>query len=87
VATSNNETINVNHMDGATYFDANIQYKFMSGPSGEASAYLNIRNLMNKDPFIQAQGPAGVTFLTPAFNPSLYDSIGRTFRAGVRFKM
>ena len=30
---------------------------------------------------------SAVTFLTPAVNPSLYDELGRVFRAGIRFKM
>jgi iron complex outermembrane receptor protein len=87
VATSNNETINVNYMPGAMYFDANISYKIAIGEGSESQFFFNVKNLTNKDPAIYAQGPAGVGFLTQATNPSLYDQLGRVFRAGVRFKM
>ena len=50
-------------------------------------AYLNVRNLMNSDPALVAQGPGGVAFSTPPSNPRYYDSLGRMFRAGIRFRM
>ncbi|MHB1207350.1 MAG: TonB-dependent receptor domain-containing protein [Rhodospirillaceae bacterium] len=81
------ETINNNHMNGAFYWDANISYKIPTGEAGETQLFLTVRNLTNKDPEIFAQGPAGVGFLTQASNPTLYDQLGRVFRAGVRFKM
>ena len=38
-------------------------------------------------PALVAQGPAGTSFLGQPANPTLYDTLGRTFRAGVRFRM
>ena len=87
VATNNTETINLNSMAGAMYWDANISYKIAMGESVESQLFLSVRNLTNKDPEIYPQGPAGTGFLTAAANPSLYDTLGRVFRAGVRFKM
>ena len=86
-ATSFNETININTMAGALYWDANISYKIPVGDMGETQLFLTVRNLTNKDPEIFAQGPAGTGFLTQATNPGLYDQLGRVFRASVRFKM
>jgi len=86
VATNNNETININYLPGALYWDANVSYKIRTG-EGETQLFLTVRNLTNKDPAIYGQGPAGTGFLTQATNPVLYDQLGRVFRAGVRFKM
>ncbi len=49
--------------------------------------FLNIRNLSNRDPVIVAGGPSGIPFDTVSTNPSLYDSLGRVYEAGVRFKL
>ncbi|MGE3475271.1 MAG: hypothetical protein AB7H70_05645 [Rhodospirillaceae bacterium] len=60
---------------------------FLQNDSGEAEAFLSIRNLANKDPAIQAQGPAGTAHSTMPCTGQTYDCIGRTFRAGIQFKM
>ncbi len=86
-ATSFAPTINQNHMNGALYWDANVSFKIPTGEAGESQLFLSVRNMTNKDPEIFPQGPAGTGFLTQATNPGLYDQLGRTFRAGVRFKM
>ncbi len=88
-SSSLNRTVNDNHVPGALYLDAALTYKILDIDQDGAGvdAYLNVRNLMNKDPALVAQGPGGVAFSTPPSNPLYYDSLGRMFRAGVRFRM
>jgi outer membrane receptor protein involved in Fe transport len=87
-STATNRTVSENDIPGAWYFDLNLTYKFLQGDEGdEAEAFLTIKNLLDKDPALVAQGPAGTSFLSQPANPTLYDTLGRTFRAGVRFKM
>jgi outer membrane receptor protein involved in Fe transport len=87
VSTTPNNTINNNHIDGAMYFDLALTYKFMNDGASNAEAFFNIRNIANKDPVLVAGGPSGVPYDTVTTNPSFYDSLGRVFRAGIRFKM
>jgi outer membrane receptor protein involved in Fe transport len=88
VSTTANNTINNNHIDGAMYFDLALSYKFLQGENGSNSElFLNIKNITNKDPVLVAGGPSGVPYDTVTTNPSNYDTLGRVFRLGVRFKM
>ncbi|MGE4063399.1 MAG: TonB-dependent receptor [Rhodospirillaceae bacterium] len=87
VSTAANTTINTNYQPGATYFDLTLRYNFLQNDAGEADIFFNVRNLMDKDPAVTAQGPAGVAFATNSCNPSLYDCLGRVFRAGINFRM
>ncbi|WP_425409850.1 TonB-dependent receptor plug domain-containing protein [Hyphococcus sp.] len=86
--TSNSiaRTTNNNQIDGALYFDASVAYKLLLGNS-EAEVFLSVRNLTNKDPAVVAPGPTGLAFAVPPTNPTLYDQLGRVFRAGLRFQM
>ncbi len=87
-STATKRTVSENDIPGAWYFDLNLSYKFLQGDGGdEAEAFLTVKNLMDKDPALVAQGPAGTSFLSQPANPTLYDTLGRTFRAGVRFRM
>jgi outer membrane receptor protein involved in Fe transport len=87
VSTGANQTTNNNFQPGATYFDATFRYKFMQTDAGDMDFFFNIRNLMNKDPAVTAQGPAGTSHSTMPCNASLYDCLGRVFRAGINFRM
>jgi iron complex outermembrane receptor protein len=88
VSTTANNTINNNHIDGAMYFDLSLTYKILHGDNGANSeVFLNVKNITNKDPVLVAGGPSGVPYDTVTTNPSNYDSLGRVFRLGVRFKM
>ncbi len=87
VSTGNNRTVDTNHIDGAVYWDTSIAYKIMIGDSANSELFLNVRNLTNKDPAIVAPGPGGYTYEQAPYNGALYDALGRTFRAGIRFKM
>ncbi|MCA0200440.1 MAG: TonB-dependent receptor [Proteobacteria bacterium] len=86
VSTVNNRTVDDNHIAGAIYFDTSMAYKF--GVSDvDMEAFFNVKNVFNKDPAVVAPGPGGFTYEAPAANATLYDTLGRVFRAGLRFKM
>ena len=88
-STTTNPTINSNAIEGAFYWDTTISYKFahMADNGYDAEAFFNVSNLTNKDPAIAAQGPGGFPYAAIPTNPTLYDVLGRTFRAGIRFKL
>jgi outer membrane receptor protein involved in Fe transport len=83
VSTASNPTINNNHLPGAFYVDASAAYK-LSWNSAEFETFLSVQNLANRDPAIVPQGPGGLAYATTPTNPTLYDVLGRTYRAGVR---
>jgi outer membrane receptor protein involved in Fe transport len=87
--TSTVLTQNTNYLPGALYWDSNFAYRFRMGDENgsDMEAFFAVRNLMNKDPAIVAQGTSGVAFSTPPCNAVLYDCLGRVFHAGIRFKM
>ncbi len=89
VSTTDNQTIDDNAIPSAWFFDAAVNYTFHVGEDENTSiqAFLNIQNLFNTDPPIIANGPTGIPWGVANNNPTLYDSLGRVFRAGVRFKM
>jgi outer membrane receptor protein involved in Fe transport len=87
VSTANNRTIDSNHMPGAMYFDVSGSYKFLQTDAVEMEAFLNIRNVANKDPAMYPAGWTGTDFNNPPYNPSMYDYLGRVFRGGIRFTM
>jgi iron complex outermembrane receptor protein len=84
VSTVANRTINNNRIDGAWYVDVQSNYRFDVGPT-RMQAFINIRNLLNEDPVLVANGPTGNN--TPAYpqtNRVLYDVQGRIYRLGLR---
>lgn len=85
-STVTNRTINDNHIDGAFYLDATTSREITMG-SRKLELFLNVTNIFDKDPPVVAPGPAGSAYATPATNQSLYDLLGRTYRAGVRFRL
>ncbi len=87
VSTTTNVTQNINALPGAAYFDLTLRYGFMRNDIAEADAFFSVRNMMDKDPAIVAQGPAGTSHSTMPCNAGLYDCLGRVFRAGINFKM
>ncbi|EQB01947.1 hypothetical protein L288_17145 [Sphingobium quisquiliarum P25] len=81
-STTANQTINDNSMPAAMYFDANITVKLMDG----IETFLSVDNIANKDPYQMPYGPS-IGANPISINPVLYDTMGRLFRAGVRFKL
>jgi len=78
-------TIDVNHIDGQWLFDANITYRFLNKGDGvaDADAFFTISNILNTDPPVVATSSPEYWHRT---NSLLYDTLGRAFRAGVRFR-
>ncbi len=86
-STTTNITMNDQQIAGAVYFDLSGSYTFLQTDDGtEAEAFLNIRNLFDKDPVIIHNGPGGTSYLTINANANMYDIMGRVFRVGVRFR-
>ncbi|MCA0202431.1 MAG: TonB-dependent receptor [Proteobacteria bacterium] len=84
VSTAAFPTIDYNHIDSRFYHDLSLTYKFLQMDGGAtASAYLNIMNLMDKEPPMVASS----AYWYMNVNPQLYDAIGRRFYAGIRFRM
>lgn len=81
-STAANMTINDNYMPGAIYFDANVTFKMSDG----VQAFVAVDNIADKDPYQMPYGPS-IGANPISVNPVLYDVLGRTFRAGIRFKM
>ena len=71
-------TINDNHLPGKFYMDMSFTYHLKGSDSSSADLFLSIENVADNN-------PDNIAFLF--FAPGLYDMLGRTFRAGVRFKM
>jgi iron complex outermembrane recepter protein len=85
-STGDFPTINDNSLPGAFYLDASVAYR-LSWNGFDWETFLSVQNLMNKDPAIVPQGPAGLSYATTPTNPTLYDILGRVFRFGVRMRM
>jgi len=76
LSTPNNPTIDRNHMPGAFYLDFGARYSV----NDKLGAFIKIDNLLDKDPVAAPQTNTGIDI-----NPLLYDTLGRTYRAGVRY--
>jgi outer membrane receptor protein involved in Fe transport len=87
-ATLNNPTVDDAHQPGIFYLDSSLAYDFTVAGTGDLQVYLNIQNLLNKDPPVV---PLPLNGLVPYFsvqtNPSLYDVLGRTYRLGFRLNL
>lgn len=83
-STAAARTINNNRINGQWYLDASLTHRF-EVRGVKAEAFLYVRNLLNSDPVLVGNGPTGNN--TPAYpqtNRNLYDTLGRTFRLGMR---
>lgn len=76
VSTGNHPTINFNTMKGAFYFDAGASFDISN-----LTIYGKVDNLFDHDPAAAPQTNTGLDV-----NPALYDTLGRTYRIGVRVK-
>ena len=75
-AAVNNPTINFNTMPGAFYLDLGGRYSV----TDKLTAFIKVDNVFDKDPVPAPQTNTGLDV-----NPALYDTIGRVYRAGVRY--
>lgn len=84
LSTGIHPTYNYNYIASSTLLDLALNYRILEDKNN-LSVYLNIDNLTNVNP-PNIAGSIGGNYLTGQSN-SLYDRIGRMFRAGVRFKL
>ncbi|MBJ7437748.1 MAG: TonB-dependent receptor [Sphingopyxis sp.] len=85
-STSQFRTINNNRIDGATYFDASVDFEFQA-MAGTGHLTFIVNNLLNKDPVLVGNGPDGNN--VPAFaqtNRSRFDVVGRSFRVAAKIQ-
>jgi len=85
----NFQTIDNNSLPAVWWFDSSFTYTFRFEEDSRRTiqTYLNVQNMLNKDPPLYANGPTGIAHSLPNSNAVLYDIVGRVFRAGVRFRM
>lgn len=76
-STGNHPTIDYNKMKGAFYFDAGGSVNLTEN----ISSYFKVDNLFDHDPTPAPQTNTGLDV-----NPALYDTLGRTYRLGLRVK-
>ncbi len=79
-STTSAPTVNDTHVPGSFYMDVSGTYDL-----GPLEFFATVRNILDKDPPILAPG-TGVPNISQT-NLSLYDSLGRTYRAGIRFNL
>ena len=81
-------TVNNNHIPGAVYWDFAASYTVFTAATGrgEVETFLNIRNITNKDA-VAVGSPGNYQFDIINTNTTLYDTDGRVYRVGVRFRM
>jgi outer membrane receptor protein involved in Fe transport len=85
-STGNNPTYDSIHVPGATYFDVAATFRF--GADRQYELFFNVRNLTNKDPAIVAAGPTGYgSWTNNPISSGQYDTLGRVYRAGFRFRL
>jgi len=83
------KTANITSVPGQIVFDGTISKKFDLSDRGEASVYLMVRNLLNRQPPVIASlsstsyGAENVPAY-PQTNTYLYDYLGREFTLGVK---
>ncbi len=83
VSTVDHTTINTNHIPGAYYFDANVNYNFTVGETAQSQLFISAKNLFNKAPPWTGGGFLG----SETGQGSTFDTLGTVYRVGLRFKM
>ena len=71
-----------NHQDAVVYFGASAQYLLVTRDRYEMNLFARVDNLLDTDPAVQystGQQPSST-------NNALYDTVGRSFAIGLRFK-
>ena len=82
ITNNNRQTINNDHVNAFMYFDMSLNYKFLGD---KFEGFFVVNNIANLDP-PQWNTGTGIGSQQTGYNSSFYDILGRTFRAGVRFK-
>ncbi len=79
-------TVDNNHAPGYFYLDWSISKNFEVA-GAEVETFLNINNVLNTDPGMIPRGSDEIGYELPTTNIGKYDTLGRVFRAGVRFRL
>lgn len=82
VSTTAHPTINYNKVEGAFYLDLSVAYRLLNFDQ-DVELFLKVNNLADVEPPVAPDFGTNQP-LEVASNPSLYDTIGRMYRAGVR---
>ncbi|MGH6909882.1 MAG: TonB-dependent receptor domain-containing protein, partial [Phenylobacterium sp.] len=80
-ATFGPRDINIPHFSSRTYLDLGFRYAIRDSDAGRLEAFGRVNNVFDRDPPI-IPNPDSLF----ATNSALYDTIGRTFLLGVRFR-
>jgi hypothetical protein len=81
-----NRTIDNNRIAGAVYLDLSLLYRVSNRSDvRNMEVFFKVDNLADRDP-PPVGSIAGASFVDPGVNPLLYDTVGRSFRAGVRLQ-
>lgn len=85
-STADRPTYDNIRVPAAAYIDLSATFRF--GPARQYQLFFNVRNLTNKDPAIVAAGPTGFSaWNNNPVSAGQYDTLGRLFLAGFRFKL
>jgi len=76
VSTTVRPTVDNAHMAGAFYVDFGARYSV----TDSLAAFVKVDNVFDRDPVAAPQTNTGIDI-----NPLLYDTIGRVYRAGLRY--
>ncbi len=79
------QTADTNNLPSYFLSSLTATYRFYQDGDANAEAYFNVDNLFDKVPPVAPNQIAGATYGL-ATNP-MYDTLGRRFRAGIRFQM
>ncbi len=83
-ATTVQRTIDNNEVGGATYADLSLIYRPRVADSmKKIEIFAKVDNVTDRNPPAVGSHAAN-SYVDPGVNPQLYDTIGRSFRAGVR---
>jgi iron complex outermembrane receptor protein len=77
------QTIDYNHIAGRFYHDLSLSYQLGFAGGTNAQLYVNVVNVLDEQP----PPIASAQYWYMPTNPQLYDTIGRTYYAGVRFRL
>lgn len=70
-------SINTNHVSGATYLNLGARYRFERSDNSNIELFGGIQNALDKDPPVAPSNQGSSNML-------LFDGLGRTYRVGVR---
>ncbi len=87
VSTAGNPTYNLNAIPAAYSYDLSITYKVLDDGNGTVDAFFFVKNLTNAMPPIVAGEVSGGLFQSQSTQDYADWRNGRTFRAGIRFKL